>query len=94
MEGQLKEQSAKLVGFFFIKSFRMWNLMRSHKKVWASEKSDNLQSYIQKVAGEDEVDAQIIMCLLQKGVGGLLPSAIAAELAECSLKRLLAGYST
>jgi len=44
-------------------------------------------SYIQKVACEDEVDAQIITCLMQKGVGGLLPSAIAVELAKYGLKR-------
>jgi hypothetical protein len=44
-------------------------------------------SYIQKVACEDEVDVQIITCLMQKGVGGLLPSAIASELAEYGLKR-------
>jgi hypothetical protein len=44
-------------------------------------------SYIQKVACEDEVDAEIIMCLTQKGVGGLLPSAIASELARYNLKR-------
>jgi len=45
-------------------------------------------SYIQKVACEDEVDVEIITCLMQKGVGGLLPSAIALELAEYGLKRL------
>ena len=44
-------------------------------------------SYIQKIACEDEVDAQIITCLLQKGTEGLLPSAIAAELGEYGLKR-------
>ncbi len=44
-------------------------------------------SYIQKVACEDEVDVEIITCLIQKGVGGLLPSAIAAELGEHGLKR-------
>jgi len=44
-------------------------------------------SYIQKVACEDEVDVEIITCLMQKGVGGLLPSAIAAELGEYGLKR-------
>jgi len=43
--------------------------------------------YIQKVACEDEVDVEIITCLMQKGVGGLLPSAIAAELGEYGLKR-------
>jgi hypothetical protein len=43
--------------------------------------------YIQKVACEDEVDVEIITCLMQKGVGGLLPSAIAAELGEYELKR-------
>jgi len=37
---------------------------------------------IEKVACEDEVDVQIITCLMQKGVGGSLPSAIATELAE------------
>lgn len=31
---------------------------------------------------EDEVDVEIITCLMQKGVGGLLPSAIAIELGE------------
>jgi hypothetical protein len=44
-------------------------------------------SYIQKVACEDEVDVEIITCLIQKGAGGLLPSAIAAELGEYGLKR-------
>jgi len=44
-------------------------------------------SYIQKVACEDEVDVEIITCLMQKGVGGLLPSAIATELGEYGLKR-------
>jgi hypothetical protein len=44
-------------------------------------------SYIQKVAREDEVDVEIITCLMQKGVGGLLPSAIATELGEYGLKR-------
>ena len=29
--------------------------------------------YIQKVACEDMVNVEIIMCLTQKGVGGLLP---------------------
>ena len=44
-------------------------------------------SYIQKVVCEDEVDVEIITCLMQKGVGGLLPSAIASELGEYCLKR-------
>ena len=44
-------------------------------------------SYIQKVACEDEVDAEIITCLIQKGVGGLLPSAIASKLSKYGLKR-------
>jgi len=44
-------------------------------------------SYIQKVACEGEVDAEIIACLIQKGVGGLLPSTIASELARYNLKR-------
>jgi len=44
-------------------------------------------SYIQKIACEDEVDVEIVMCLMQKDVGGLLPSAIAAELGEYGLKR-------
>jgi len=44
-------------------------------------------SYIQKVACEDEVDVEIITCLMQRGVGGLLPSAIAAKLGEYGLKR-------
>jgi len=44
-------------------------------------------SYIQKAACEDEVDVEIIACLMQRGVGGLLPSAIASELAEYSLRR-------
>jgi hypothetical protein len=44
-------------------------------------------SYIQKVACEDEVDVEIITCLMQKGVGGLLPSAVASELGEYGLKR-------
>ncbi|MEM3618150.1 MAG: hypothetical protein QXK47_03640 [Candidatus Bathyarchaeia archaeon] len=44
-------------------------------------------SHIQKVACEDEVDVEIITCLIQKGVGGLLPSTIAKELGEYGLKR-------
>ena len=44
-------------------------------------------SYIQKVACEDEVDVEIISCLMQKGVGGLLPSAVASELSQYGLKR-------
>jgi len=44
-------------------------------------------SYIQKVACENEVDVEIITCLMQKGVGGLLPSAVASELTEYGLKR-------
>ena len=44
-------------------------------------------SYIQKVACEDEVDVEIITCLMQKDVGGLLSSAIASELVEYGLKR-------
>ena len=44
--------------------------------------------FIQKVACEDEADIEIITCLLRKGIRGLLPSAIAAELAEYGLKRL------
>jgi len=44
-------------------------------------------SYVQKVACEDEVDVEIITCLMQKGVWGLLPSAIASELTEYGLKR-------
>jgi coenzyme F420-reducing hydrogenase delta subunit len=44
-------------------------------------------SYIQKVACEDEVDVEIIACLMQKGVGGLLPSTLASELARYNLKR-------
>jgi coenzyme F420-reducing hydrogenase delta subunit len=44
-------------------------------------------NYIQKVACKDEVDVEIITCLMQKGVGGLLPSVIASELAEYGLKR-------
>jgi len=44
-------------------------------------------SYIQKVACEDEVDVEIITCLLQKGGGGLLPSIIASELSKYGLKR-------
>jgi hypothetical protein len=44
-------------------------------------------SDIQKVACEDEVDAEIIACLIQKGVGGLLPSTIASELSKYGLKR-------
>ena len=44
-------------------------------------------SYIQKAACEDEVDVEIITCLLQKGAGGSLPSAIASELTEYGLKR-------
>jgi hypothetical protein len=50
---------------------------------WISFEPD----YIQKVACEDEVDAEIIMCLIQKGVGGLLPSTLASELARYDLKR-------
>jgi len=44
-------------------------------------------SYVQKVACEDEVDAQIITCLIEKGAWGILPSAIATELAGYGLKR-------
>jgi len=44
-------------------------------------------SYIQKVVCEDEVDVEIIKCLMQKSVRGLLLSAIALELAEYGLKR-------
>jgi hypothetical protein len=44
-------------------------------------------NYIQKVACEDEVDIETITCLIQKSVGGLLPSAIASELAGYGLKR-------
>jgi len=44
-------------------------------------------SYIQKVVCEDEVGIQIITCLMQKGVGRLLPPAIATELGEYGLKR-------
>jgi len=43
--------------------------------------------YIQKVACDDEVDAQIITCLIDKGPWGILPSAIASELAGYGLKR-------
>jgi hypothetical protein len=43
--------------------------------------------YIQKVACEDEVDAQIITCLVEKGSWGILPSTIAKELSEYGLKR-------
>ena len=44
-------------------------------------------SYIQKVACKDEADVEIIACLIQEGVGGLLPSTIASELAKYGLKR-------
>ena len=37
-------------------------------------------SYIQKVACEYEVDVQIIKCLMHKGIGGLLPSALPQSL--------------
>jgi len=43
--------------------------------------------YVQKVACEDEVDAQIITCLIEKGPWGILPSTIATELAGYGLKR-------
>lgn len=43
--------------------------------------------YIQKVACEDEVDARIVTCLVQRVVGGMLPSAIARDLAMHGLKR-------
>jgi len=43
--------------------------------------------YIQKVACDDEADAQIITCLIDKGPWGILPSAIATELAGYGLKR-------
>jgi len=57
--------------------------MKVDLREWMSFES----SYIQKVAWEDEVDVQIITCLMQKGAGGLLPSTIAAELAEYGLRR-------
>jgi hypothetical protein len=43
--------------------------------------------YIQKVACKDEVDVQIITCLIEEGVGGILPSAIARDLSKYGLKR-------
>jgi anaerobic ribonucleoside-triphosphate reductase len=43
--------------------------------------------YIQKVACEDEVDVRIVTCLVQRGVEGMLPSAIARDLSEYGLKR-------
>ncbi len=36
---------------------------------------------------EDEVDAQIITWLIEKGVWGILPSTIAKDLSEYGLKR-------
>jgi len=43
--------------------------------------------HIQKVACEDEVDVRIVMCLVQRGGGGMLPSAIAEDLSRYGLKR-------
>jgi len=43
--------------------------------------------YVQKVACEDEVDIKIVTCLIQRGVGGMLPSAIARDLSKYGLKR-------
>ncbi|MGB9671587.1 MAG: hypothetical protein ACPLZY_00395, partial [Candidatus Norongarragalinales archaeon] len=37
-------------------------------------------------ACEDELDAEIITCLIQNGLGGLLPSTIASELSKYGLK--------
>ena len=61
--------------------------MKTHHNGGLCEWMSFEPSYIQKVACEDEVDVEIITCLTQKGVGGLLPSAIAAELGEYGLKR-------
>lgn len=44
-------------------------------------------SYIQKVACEDGVDAQIITCLIGGGLWGILPSAIAKNLSSYGVKR-------
>jgi len=43
--------------------------------------------YIQTVACEDEADVKIITCLIQRGVGGMLPSDIAKDLSKYGLKR-------
>jgi len=43
--------------------------------------------YIQKVACQDEVDAEIIERLLQADDGGVLPSIIANNLSVYGLKR-------
>ena len=43
--------------------------------------------YIQKVACQDEVDAEIIERLLQADDGGVLPSVIANDLSTYELKR-------
>jgi hypothetical protein len=50
---------------------------------WMSFKSD----YIQRVTCQDEVDAEIIQCLVQADDGGVLPSAIANDLSRYGLRR-------
>jgi hypothetical protein len=44
-------------------------------------------SYIQKVACQDEVDAEIIECLVQADDRGVLPSVIARNLSKYRLRR-------
>lgn len=57
--------------------------MMAGLREWISFKSD----YIQKVACQDEVDAEIIARLVQADDGGVLPSAIASGLSSYGLRR-------
>ena len=50
---------------------------------WMSFKSD----YIEKIACQDEVDAEIIERLVQADDGGVLPSAIAKDLSKYRVRR-------
>jgi hypothetical protein len=50
---------------------------------WINFKSD----YIQRIVCQDEVDAEIITCLVQTDEGGVLPSAIAKDLSKYGLRR-------
>lgn len=50
---------------------------------WMSFKSD----YIEKIACQDEVDAEIIERLVQTDDGGVLPSAIAKDLSKYRVRR-------
>ena len=57
--------------------------MMAGLREWMSFKPD----YIQRVACQDEVDAEIIERLVQADDGGVLPSAIARGLSKYGLKR-------